>query len=99
MAKFTVSTTELRSKASDLETMCNKLNTEVTKLRDANTVLASKWEGPAKAKFNEEFQKDAEKFDLFKNGVMTFVQQLRTDADEYDKEENKNLGIAQTRKA
>jgi len=99
MARFRVTTTVLRSKASDLETLNNKFNLEVNKLREACQALSSKWEGPAKTKFVEEFNKDAEKFELFKNGINNFVQQLRADADEYDKTENLNTSIAATRKA
>lgn len=99
MARFRVTPSVLRAKASDLETLTNRFNNEVNKLRETETALVSKWEGPARDKFNEEFLKDAEAFDMFRNGVNTFVQQLRTDADEYDKTENINTSIAATRKA
>jgi len=99
MARFKVTPTVLRTKASDLETLSNRFNNEVGKLREANTALGTKWEGDSRNKFNEEFLKDAEKFELFRNGVNAFVQQLRNAADEYDKTENINTSIAATRKA
>lgn len=99
MARFRVTTRQLRDQADKLETMNNKFAQAVNKLREGCASLGSKWEGPARDKFVEEFNKDAEKFDLFKNGITTFINQLRTDANEYDKTEEANRAIAATRKA
>ena len=99
MARFRVSTTVLRNKASDLETKNNQFKNQVDKLREACNACCSKWEGPARDRFLQEFTNDADKFELFRNGINTFIQQLRADADEYDKTENLNTSIAATRKA
>lgn len=98
-SKFSVTPRTLRAKADELEGLNRKFKAEVESLRNDNSSLGTKWEGDARNKFNEEFLKDAVKFDQFSKGIDQFIQQLRTDADEYDKVENKNLGIASTRKS
>lgn len=97
--RFRVTPTEMRRKADELETLNNKFKNEVTNLKSDNTTLGRQWEGDARNKFNEEFLKDAQKFDEFSNGIQKFIEQLRRNADEYDKVENTNTSIASVRKA
>jgi len=98
-SKFRVTPKTLRSKADELETLNNKFKSEVSGLRDDNTSLGSKWEGDARNKFNEQFLLDAEKFERFYEGIQKYIQQLRANADMYDKTENINTSIASVRKA
>lgn len=98
-SKFRVTPKTLRSKADELETLNNRFKAEVSKLRDDNASLGSKWEGDARNKFNEQFLLDAEKFDKFYEGIQNYIRQLRANADEYDKVENTNTSIASVRKA
>lgn len=97
--KFRVTPKSMRSTADELETLNNKFKNEVKNLRSDNQTLGRQWEGDARNKFNEEFLKDAEKFDRFYEGIQKFIQQLRKNADEYDKVENTNKSIAAVRKA
>lgn len=97
--KFRVTPKAMRDAANELETLNNKFKTEVGNLRADNQTLGRQWEGDARTKFNEEFSKDTEKFDKFHEGIQKFIQQLRKNADEYDKVENKNRDIAAVRKA
>ena len=96
-SKFRVSPATIRNKAAELESFNQKFNAEVAALRDDNQVLGTKWEGDARNAFNTEFLKDAEKFDLFYQGIQKFIEQLRTDCDNYDKVEANNTSIASTR--
>lgn len=98
-SKFRVTPKELRNKANELEILNNRFKSEVRKLKDDNMILGMKWEGDARKKFNEQFLLDAGKFDQFSEGIMKFIQQLRTDADNYDKVENTNTSIASVRKS
>lgn len=97
--KFRVTPKSMRSTADELETLNNQFKAAVTNLRSDNETLGRQWEGDARNKFNEEFLKDAEKFDKFYDGIQKFIQQLRNNADEYDKVENTNTSIASVRKA
>jgi len=97
--RFKVTPREMRNTANELETLNNKFKTEVTRLRSDNETLGRQWQGDARNKFNQEFLKDAEKFDRFYNGIQDFIRQLRHNADEYDKVENLNVSIAAVRKA
>ena len=96
-SKFKVTPATVRNKASELENLNNQFKNEVSGLRDDNTALGSKWEGDARNAFNNEFLKDAEKFDLFYQGIQKFIEQLRQDCDNYDKVEANNTNIASTR--
>lgn len=97
--RFRVTPKSMRSTADELETLNNQFKAAVTNLRSDNETLGRQWEGDARNKFNEEFLKDAEKFDRFYDGIQKFIQQLRHNADEYDKVENTNTSIAAVRKA
>ncbi|MCX4267227.1 MAG: WXG100 family type VII secretion target [Lachnospiraceae bacterium] len=97
--RFKVTPRTMRSTADELETLNNKFKNEVSRLRTDNQTLGRQWQGEARDKFNQEFLKDAEKFDRFYDGIQKFIQQLRKNADEYDKVENLNKSIAAVRKA
>ena len=99
MGRFKVTPKQMRNVANELETLNNRFKSEVDKLRSDNETLGRQWEGDARNKFNEEFLKDADKFNKFYEGIQKFIQQLRHNADEYDKVENTNVSIAAVRKA
>lgn len=98
-SRFKVTPQKLRDAADELETLNSRFKTEVGKLKEDNATLGMKWEGDARKKFDEQFRMDAGKFEQFSEGIMKFIQQLRTDADNYDKTENTNTSIASVRKA
>ena len=50
------------------------------------------------AQFHNQFVNDTEKFNQFAQVIAQFIQQLREDADAYDKVEAENASIAMTRK-
>lgn len=98
-ARFRVSTSEVRRKANELEGLNNQFKAEVTGLRDENQALGTKFEGDARNAFNNQFTQDMGKFDQFAQGIAKFVEQLRRDADEYDKAERANVDLANRRQA
>ncbi len=99
MAKIRVTPQTLRQRADELETLNNRFNQEVGKLKDYNSTMGNQWKGDARTKFNEEFTKDVQKFDAFQKGILDFIRVLRSNADEYDRVENSNTSIARVRKA
>ena len=96
--KIRVTTAELRKRANDLEALNESFKREVQGLRDDENQLSVSYEGEAQRKFHQAFMTDASKFDSFYELIRRFIQQLRTDADTYDRVERENLNIASTRK-
>jgi len=96
--RFKVTPRTMRDTANELETLNNKFKNEVDRLKTDNQTLGQQWEGDARNKFNEEFLKDAEKFNNFYNGIQNFIQKLRSNAQEYENVEQKNYNIAAVRK-
>ncbi len=97
--RFRVTPNSMYRTADELETLNHQFKAAVGNLRTDNETLGRQWEGEARTKFNEEFLKDAEKFDKFYEGIQKFIQQLRKNADEYEKVEKTNRSIAAVRKA
>lgn len=96
--KIRVSTQILRSRANELEQMNNKFHQEVENLRNDENVLSTSYAGMAQKEFHKQFTMDAEKFDKFFNGIQRYIEQIRQDADDYDRVESINREIAVTRK-
>lgn len=94
-----VTTSELRKKAQELRELNSKFHNEVAGLNDREATLCTMWEGEAKDAFNNQFQIDREKFEVFYKGIEQYVERLNADADQYDKTEAENVSTAQTRKA
>lgn len=97
-SKIRVSTQELRRKAEELESLNATFSKEVGNLREDETLLGQSYKGDAQAQFHIQFTNDAVKFDQFAQVIARFVQQLREDADAYDRAEVANVSIAMTRK-
>lgn len=91
------STAALRSKASELETLNETFHSEVRNMRDDEATLRTAYEGKSSDTFHTQFIGDMDKFDIFYNTIQQFIQQLRTNADNYDKTEAANVEIASTR--
>lgn len=97
-SKIRVTTQELRNKANELESLNTAFRSDVMGLRDDEMQLAQSYEGDAQKQFHIQFTNDMEKFDRFYQTIQQFIQQLRADADNYDKTEAMNVSIAATRK-
>lgn len=96
---YRVTTTKMRDIANELETLNNQFKKAVEELKTDNQTLGQQWEGDSRNKFNEEFLKDVQKFNEFSEGIKKFYDQLRRNAEAYDKVENRNRDIAAVRKA
>ncbi|WP_031547564.1 WXG100 family type VII secretion target [Oribacterium sp. FC2011] len=99
MSMFRVNTSTLKSQAEQLRTLNESFKTQVENLNDKENALSGMWEGEARNAFHNAFQQDKSQFDVFYQGINTFISTLETDAGEYDKAEAQNLSTAQTRKA
>ena len=93
MAEIRVTPSELRSKADELEQLNRQFQQEVTSMVGYEQELAGMWEGEAQKAFRKAFNDDKQKMDLFAQN-----QALRADAQKYEEAEQRNIGIATTRK-
>ena len=97
-SRIRVTTQELRKQAGELENLNAAFCREVGNLGDDETLLGQSYRGDAQVQFHNQFVNDAEKFNQFAQVIAQFIQQLREDADAYDKVEAENASIAMTRK-
>lgn len=93
-----VTTSELRKRADELESLNEAFLGKVNGLKDDETLLGQSYVGEAQKQFHAQFMNDAEKFQQFYNVIRQFVQQLRTDAETYDRAEAANVSVVASRR-
>ena len=98
MAEIRVTPSELRSKADELEQLNRQFQQEVTSMVGYEQELSGMWEGEAQKAFRKAFNDDKQKMDLVAQNIEKYVQALRADAQKYEEAEQRNIGIATTRK-
>jgi WXG100 family type VII secretion target len=97
MAEFTVTATEVRSKASELKELNAKYKNVVEELEQEVTKLSSMWEGEAHDAFDATFKTDKAKLDLFYNAIEKYCFTLDEVAANYQQAESKNVTTASTK--
>lgn len=95
MAEFTVTASELRNKAGELERLNKSLEQKIQALDNENRNLASMWEGDAKDAFATSFERDKAKMMLFHTEIGKYIAALRNIASKYDVAERTNVATAQ----
>lgn len=98
MAEIKVTPSELRAKADILEGLNRQFRQEVEKMVGYESDLAGMWEGEAQRAFRSAFNTDKQKMDRFAQNIDQYILALREDAQKYEAAEQKNTGIATTRK-
>ena len=94
-----VTTSELRNRAEQLRTLNEKFKSEKNALSDREKQLLTMYEGDSSRAFDQQFQIDMTKMDAFYQGINEYIQRLLESADAYDRAEQQNVSIAQTRKS
>ena len=97
MAEFSVTLSELKSKADELQSLNQLFNTEVGNLEDTEGALHGMWEGEAKETFHAEFTKDVTQMHNFYNAIQMYVQALFTIIQQYEQAEAQNVDVAASR--
>ncbi|MBQ6019659.1 MAG: WXG100 family type VII secretion target [Clostridia bacterium] len=87
----------LQQRADELETMNERLLSEIATLNDTEAALAGMWEGPAKDAFRTAYHNDSVQMKNFYNAVRVYVQVLRAIIMYYRQVECMNRDIAVTR--
>lgn len=98
MSFIQVTASELKNKASELQGLNSKYQSEIENLSSYHGALDSMWEGEAKDIFNSMFIKDRASLDRFKNAVDQYIQALLTIAERYELAEKKNITTASERR-
>ena len=98
MSILEVSPVQLKAKAEQLRGLNNNFKNEVTNLENIEVSLKSKWTGDANDKFHKKFVDDKAKMDSFTNLIEKYIQSMITIADLYEKTENCNYDVLNTRR-
>lgn len=97
MASFRVTSSQLRSQASELTNLNGNFKSAVEQLVSSEASLKSMWEGEANDAFHAAFTTDKGKMDEFHNLIVTYIDRLNAIADRYDQAEQNNYQIASNR--
>ncbi len=97
MVSLQVTPAELKAKANDLRGQNDILKGHITTMRDQETALAGKWEGPTQAAFRQAFQSDAAQMDNFTTLIEQYCATLEQIAQNYEQAENYNEQLASNR--
>lgn len=97
MASFKVTSSALKSQASELSDLNERLKTEISKLESSEASLKTMWEGEANDAFHTAFMNDKGKMDEFHNLIITYIDRLNSIAARYEQTEQANTEIASNR--
>lgn len=97
MAKFEVTTSELKRAVSDLTSDNAEFKNRVSELQELQMELSSEWQGDANTAFTTAFNNDKSQWDTFASLVDQYIQALQAIAENYEKVEAINKETAQIR--
>lgn len=97
MSYFSVTASELRSKAGTLQELNGQLRTKETDLDNQEGSVCSMWEGQAKDLFHQAYISDREQMDNFNGLIENYVSALLEIAQRYEDAEARSAEIAATR--
>ncbi len=98
MAEFSVTISQLQSKADELEQLNKTFDSMVKNLEETEGALNTMWEGEAKKGFHTAFTNDMIQLRNFYNAIIAYINALRLAIQKYIEAENKNVELAATRK-
>ncbi len=94
MAEFTVTASELNTKAAELERLNNVLEKSIQELETQDASLSKMWEGDAKEAFSNAFKADKAKMMIFHAEITKYIAALRKIAAKYEVAERTNVATA-----
>ena len=98
MAEYSVTISQLQSKADELEQLNKTFDSMVKNLEETEGALNTMWEGEAKKGFHTAFTNDMIQLRNFYNAIIAYINALRLAIQKYIEAENKNVELAATRK-
>ncbi len=97
MAKFQVTTAELKAAIADLQEKNSTFLTKVSELEQAQQALKAQWQGDANTAFNAAFEIDKVKWMNFSKLITQYIQALQTIMQTYEQAEATNTSTAANR--
>lgn len=97
MAEIKVTSTQLRSKASELRQLNNRFKSAVSSMTSTESSLMNMWDGEAKTAFHKAYTSDKNQMDTFYQTIEKYCQALENNAKKYDEMESKNVQTATSR--
>ena len=97
MAEIKVTSSELRTKASELRQLNGQFKKAVDDMTATEGQLMTMWDGESKEVFHSAYTSDVNQMTEFYNTIEKYCQALETNAEKYDAAEQKNLSTASTR--
>ena len=97
MAEIKVTSTELKSKASELRQLNSQFKKAVEDMMSNEQQLMGMWDGETKEAFHNAFNNDKSQMDVFYQTIEKYCEALENNAAKYEAAEQKNLSTASTR--
>ena len=96
MAEFQVTSTELQSKAAELQQISKQMRTKIEELGQLEQTLSGMWEGEAHDAFHNGYGQNEQKMLMFVNALENYFLALNEIAVKYNNAEAKNIQTAQS---
>ena len=97
MAKFQVTTGELKAAIADLQEKNSTFKNKVSELEQSQQALRAQWQGDANTAFNTAFENDKAQWTTFSTLIDQYIQALQTIMQTYEQAEATNTATANTR--
>ena len=97
MAKFQVTTAELKAAIADLQEKNGTFKNKVSELEQSQQALRAQWQGDANTAFNTAFENDKAQWTTFSTLIDQYIQALQTILQTYEQEEATNTSTASNR--
>ncbi|MGO5083466.1 WXG100 family type VII secretion target [Oliverpabstia intestinalis] len=97
MAKFQVTTAELKAAIADLQEKNGTFKNKVSELEQSQQALRAQWQGDANTVFNTAFENDKAQWTTFSTLIDQYIQALQTILQTYEQAEATNTSTASNR--
>lgn len=97
MSSITVTASQLKSSADQLESLNQQFKAAVESLEGQEQSVCGMWEGEAKQTFHNAFTRDKGNMQMFYNNIQKFIATLRNAAIKYEQAEAQSTQIASQR--
>ena len=97
MAKFQVTTAELKAAIADLQEKNGTFKNKVSELEQSQQALRAQWQGDANTSFNTAFENDKAQWTTFSTLIDQYIQALQTILQTYEQAEATNTSTASNR--
>lgn len=98
MASFSVTSSEMTKKVTELRSKNQSLKKQITKMKDSRDALNSTWEGTAKKNFSAAVENDVTQMTNFSNLIEQYCLTLEKIVSNYENTEAENANTVAKRR-